>query len=75
MYKGERQTLVAIYVARGLEPILANQVAQQLIAGCPCLGSETWGKPRLLRPRLHCQIDSADRWLPFSCIRRDALIH
>jgi VIT1/CCC1 family predicted Fe2+/Mn2+ transporter len=30
--KGERQALAAIYVARGLEPPLANQVAQQLIA-------------------------------------------
>jgi hypothetical protein len=30
--KGERQALTAIYVARGLEPSLANQVAQQLIA-------------------------------------------
>lgn len=30
--KGERQALTAIYVARGLEPLLANQVAQQLIA-------------------------------------------
>ena len=29
--KGERQALTAIYVARGLEPLLANQVAQQLI--------------------------------------------
>jgi VIT1/CCC1 family predicted Fe2+/Mn2+ transporter len=29
---GERQALTAIYVARGLEPLLANQVAQQLIA-------------------------------------------
>jgi VIT1/CCC1 family predicted Fe2+/Mn2+ transporter len=30
--KGERQALAAIYVARGLEPLLANQVAQQLDA-------------------------------------------
>ena len=30
--KSERQALTAIYVARGLEPLLANQVAQQLIA-------------------------------------------
>jgi len=30
--KGEHQALTAIYVARGLEPLLANQVAQQLIA-------------------------------------------
>jgi VIT1/CCC1 family predicted Fe2+/Mn2+ transporter len=30
--KGERQALTAIYVARGLEPLLAQQVAQQLIA-------------------------------------------
>jgi len=30
--KGERQALTAIYVARGLEPLLASQVAQQLIA-------------------------------------------
>ncbi|MGA9127676.1 MAG: VIT family protein [Terracidiphilus sp.] len=30
--KGERQALTAIYVARGLDPLLANQVAQQLIA-------------------------------------------
>ena len=29
--KGERQALTAIYVARGIEPLLANQVAQQLI--------------------------------------------
>ena len=30
--KGERQALTAIYMARGLDPELANQVAQQLIA-------------------------------------------
>ena len=30
--KSERQALTAIYVARGIEPLLANQVAQQLIA-------------------------------------------
>jgi VIT1/CCC1 family predicted Fe2+/Mn2+ transporter len=30
--KGERQALTAIYVARGLEPLLATRVAQQLIA-------------------------------------------
>jgi VIT1/CCC1 family predicted Fe2+/Mn2+ transporter len=30
--KGERQALTAIYMARGLDPQLANQVAQQLIA-------------------------------------------
>jgi VIT1/CCC1 family predicted Fe2+/Mn2+ transporter len=30
--KGERQALTAIYVARGLEPLLASQVAQQLVA-------------------------------------------
>jgi len=30
--KGERKALTAIYVARGLQPLLANQVAQQLIA-------------------------------------------
>jgi VIT1/CCC1 family predicted Fe2+/Mn2+ transporter len=30
--KGERQTLTAIYEARGLDPPLAKQVAQQLIA-------------------------------------------
>jgi len=30
--KSERQALTAIYVARGFEPLLANQVAQQLIA-------------------------------------------
>lgn len=30
--KGERKELTAIYVARGLEPLLAKQVAQQLMA-------------------------------------------
>jgi len=30
--KGERQPLTAIYVVRGLEPLLAAQVSQQLIA-------------------------------------------
>jgi VIT1/CCC1 family predicted Fe2+/Mn2+ transporter len=31
-HKGERQALTAIYVTRGLDPLLANQVAEQLIA-------------------------------------------
>jgi VIT1/CCC1 family predicted Fe2+/Mn2+ transporter len=30
--KGEHKELVAIYVARGLDPVLAKQVAQQLMA-------------------------------------------
>ena len=30
--KNEHKALTAIYIARGLEPLLANQVAQQLIA-------------------------------------------
>jgi VIT1/CCC1 family predicted Fe2+/Mn2+ transporter len=31
-WEGEHQELAAIYVARGLEPQLANQVAQRLMS-------------------------------------------
>ena len=37
--KGERQALTAIYVTRGLDPLLANQVAEQLIAYYDELGA------------------------------------
>jgi vacuolar iron transporter family protein len=51
--KGERQELAAIYVARGLDPSLAKQVAQQLMAH-DALGAharDELGITEALRPR------------------------
>jgi len=51
--KGEHEELAAIYVARGLDPFLAKQVAQQLMAR-DALGahaSDELGISETLRPR------------------------
>jgi VIT1/CCC1 family predicted Fe2+/Mn2+ transporter len=51
--KGERKELAAIYIARGLDPALAKQVAQQLMAH-DALGahaSDELGISKTLRPR------------------------
>jgi VIT1/CCC1 family predicted Fe2+/Mn2+ transporter len=57
--KGEHKELAAIYVARGLEPALARQVAQQLMAHDALeahardeLGITTTGKPRPVQAAL-----------------------
>jgi VIT1/CCC1 family predicted Fe2+/Mn2+ transporter len=51
--KGEHKELAAIYIARGLDPSLAKQVAQQLMAH-DALGahaSDELGISKVLRPR------------------------
>jgi VIT1/CCC1 family predicted Fe2+/Mn2+ transporter len=57
--KGEQKELMAIYVARGLEPALAKQVAQQLMAH-DAIGAHA--RDELASPRLFVRVRLRLRW-------------
>jgi len=56
--KSERQALTAIYVARGFEPLLANQVAQHMPA-MNSVSQRSFARAHCRRPfRLHAALRS-----------------